>query len=229
MHSLIHPLLFAYSCIYVHHFFIDSLMWQPRTSSFMKAKVWECIDLMKLSSPWWLSQVDLWPEDVVDPDDVLLVGVLGVDGDGGTGLDPDVTAVLLDPPVVLSDTLTLIHHWERDIEIYKERERERGGLFCHGGFCLISGCSTLLDITLTEQLVHHMREKRGKMDEGGKSWTEGERESGWEREGGSHQMSCDSWLRAALLLPSLIRPTHTASLCVCVCIGVCSCHVHVSV
>ncbi len=124
MHSLIHPLLFAYSCIYVHHFFIDSLMWQPRTSSFMKAKVWECIDLMKLSSPWWLSQVDLWPEDVVDPDDVLLVGVLGVDGDGGTGLDPDVTAVLLDPPVVLSDTLTLIHHWERDIEIYKERERE---------------------------------------------------------------------------------------------------------
>lgn len=77
-----------------------------------------------------------WPEDVVDPDDVLLAGVLGVDGDGGTGLDPDVAAVLLDPPVVLSDTLALIQHWERDMETYRERERG-GGVLGHGGFVFL--------------------------------------------------------------------------------------------
>lgn len=53
------------------------------------------------------------PEDIVDPDDVLLTGVLGINGDGGAGLDPDVAAVLLDPAVVLGDTLSFIHHWGR--------------------------------------------------------------------------------------------------------------------
>lgn len=50
------------------------------------------------------------PEDVVDPNDVLLTGILGINGDGGAGLDPDVAAVLLDPSVVLGDTLSLVHH-----------------------------------------------------------------------------------------------------------------------
>lgn len=50
------------------------------------------------------------PENIVDPDDVLLAGVLGIDGDGGTGLDPDVTAVFLDPAVILGHTLTFVQH-----------------------------------------------------------------------------------------------------------------------
>lgn len=50
------------------------------------------------------------PEDIVDPDDVPLIGILGIDCDGGTGLDPNVTTVLLHPSIILGHTLALVQH-----------------------------------------------------------------------------------------------------------------------
>lgn len=51
------------------------------------------------------------PEKVVDPDDILLTCVLGIDSYSCTRLYPDITSVLLHPAVILCYTLTLIQHW----------------------------------------------------------------------------------------------------------------------
>ena len=57
------------------------------------------------------------PDDVVDPDHVPFMGGLVVDGDGGTGLDPQVAPPPLQPAVVSCHHLALPQHWgERETE-----------------------------------------------------------------------------------------------------------------
>lgn len=53
-----------------------------------------------------------WPQDVVDPDDVAFVGGFVVNGDSGSGLDPQVAPPLLEPTVVAGHHLTFPQHWE---------------------------------------------------------------------------------------------------------------------
>lgn len=89
----------------------------------------------------------------------------------------------------------------REGHMNRERERERGGFLFDEWFVFVLFWTSHID----QAAFHHTKEER---------WTK--RESLCVRETGSHQMSCDSWPRAALLLPSLIRPAHTASLSVCV-------------
>lgn len=64
------------------------------------------------------------PEYIVDPDYVFLVGILGVDCNSGTGLDPDITSIFLNPAVILCHTLTFIHHYKKRIESQKGKEVE---------------------------------------------------------------------------------------------------------
>lgn len=48
------------------------------------------------------------PENVIHPHHVLLTGVLDIDGDGGTRLDPHEAAILLEPAVILGYHLALV-------------------------------------------------------------------------------------------------------------------------
>jgi len=50
------------------------------------------------------------PEHVVDGDDVLLVDVLGVTDDRGTGLHPDIAAMAVHQTIVVGEYLTLVQH-----------------------------------------------------------------------------------------------------------------------
>jgi hypothetical protein len=50
------------------------------------------------------------PDDVVDANDVLFLGVFGGADDSGTGLHPGVAAQLIHYPVVVSQDLAFIHY-----------------------------------------------------------------------------------------------------------------------
>lgn len=52
------------------------------------------------------------PQDVVDPDDIALVGGFVVDGDRGGGLDPQVPSSPLEPAIVTCHHLAFPQHWE---------------------------------------------------------------------------------------------------------------------
>lgn len=54
------------------------------------------------------------PQNVVDPDDVAFVGGFVVNGDGGSGLDPQVAPPPLEPAVIAGHHLTFPQHWEED-------------------------------------------------------------------------------------------------------------------
>lgn len=62
------------------------------------------------------------PQNVVDPDDVAFVGGFVVNGDGGSGLDPQVAPPPLEPAVIAGHHLTFPQHWEEDAET-----EDRGG------------------------------------------------------------------------------------------------------
>lgn len=51
------------------------------------------------------------PKKIIHPDDILLIGVLGINSYGGTRLYPNVSSILLHPTIVLGHTLALIQHW----------------------------------------------------------------------------------------------------------------------
>lgn len=50
------------------------------------------------------------PEYIIDPDDILFIGILGVNGNSGARLDPDIPSILLYPSIVLGNTLSLIQY-----------------------------------------------------------------------------------------------------------------------
>lgn len=65
------------------------------------------------------------PQDIVDPDDVAFVGGFVVDGDGGSGLDPQVASSPLEPAVVTGYHLAFPQHWEDTGGRWKERMYNR--------------------------------------------------------------------------------------------------------
>lgn len=50
------------------------------------------------------------PQDVVHPDDIALMGGFVIDGDSGSGLDPQVTSSPLKPAVVARHHLAFSQH-----------------------------------------------------------------------------------------------------------------------
>lgn len=56
---------------------------------------------------WWY-----WPQDVIDPDNVAFVGGFVVNGDCGSGLDPQVASSPLEPTIVAWHHLAFPQHWE---------------------------------------------------------------------------------------------------------------------
>lgn len=70
-------------------------------------------------APPWLHS----PQNVVDPDDVAFVGGFVVNGDGGSGLDPQVAPPPLEPAVIAGHHLTFPQHWGEDADTETEGER----------------------------------------------------------------------------------------------------------
>lgn len=74
-------------------------------------------------APPWLHS----PQNVVDPDDVAFVGGFVVNGDGGSGLDPQVAPPPLEPAVIAGHHLTFPQHWGEDGRGSEtQRQRTRG-------------------------------------------------------------------------------------------------------
>lgn len=67
-----------------------------------------------------------WPQDVVDPDDVAFVRGLVVDGDSGSGLNPQVASSPLEPTIVTCHYLAFPQHWEYEEESGKTGWKEGG-------------------------------------------------------------------------------------------------------
>ena len=85
------------------------------------------------------------PENIINSNDILILGVLGITDDRGTRLDPDEAAMFVHDPIVFCQNLTLAQHWKRGRGTYKtligreylyavvtcmrerERDREREG------------------------------------------------------------------------------------------------------
>lgn len=68
--------------------------------------------------PWLHS-----PQNIVDPDDVAFVGGFVVNGDGGSGLDPQVAPPPLEPAVIAGHHLTFPQHWQEDADTETEDGR----------------------------------------------------------------------------------------------------------
>lgn len=73
-------------------------------------------------APPWLHS----PQNVVDPDDVAFVGGFVVNGDGGSGLDPQVAPPPLEPAVIAGHHLTFPQHWGEDGRGSGHRDRGQG-------------------------------------------------------------------------------------------------------
>lgn len=67
-------------------------------------------------APPWLHS----PQNVVDPDDVAFVGGFVVNGDGGSGLDPQVAPPPLEPAVIAGHHLTFPQHWQEHADTETE-------------------------------------------------------------------------------------------------------------